>query len=120
MLMQFNGFPRDGLAFLGDLAAHNDRAWFAAHKQEYQATLLEPAQAFVGVLGERLRALAPGIRADPRTDGRGTLMRLSRDTRFSDDKTPTKPSSVACSGKVTARKPRAQRLGFGSRQTAWT
>ncbi len=90
MPMQFNAFPRDGLAFLADLAAHNDRAWFAAHKQEYQATLLEPAQAFVGVLGERLRALAPGIRADPRTDGRGTLMRLSRDTRFSDDKTPYK------------------------------
>jgi uncharacterized protein (TIGR02453 family) len=88
--MAFTGFPRDGLAFLADLAAHNERAWFVAHKQAYQSTLLEPAQAFVVVLGERLRALAPGIRADPRTDGRGTLMRLSRDTRFSDDKTPYK------------------------------
>ena len=42
------------------------------------------------VLGKRLRMLAPGIRVDPRTDGRGTLMRLSRDTRFSGDKTPYK------------------------------
>jgi uncharacterized protein (TIGR02453 family) len=88
--MAFTGFPHVGLAFLADLAAHNDRAWFAAHKQAYQSTLLEPAQVFVGVLGERLQALAPGIRVDPRTDGRGTLMRLSRDTRFSDDKTPYK------------------------------
>ncbi len=90
MRMEFTGFPRDGLAFLTELAAHNDRAWFAAHKQMYQSTLLEPAQAFVGVLGERLGALSPGIRADPRIDGRGTLMRLSRDTRFSHDKTPYK------------------------------
>jgi uncharacterized protein (TIGR02453 family) len=90
MRMIFTGFPPDGLAFLADLAAHNERAWFAAHKQAYQATLLEPAQAFVGALGERLQALAPGIRVDPRSDGRGTLMRLARDTRFSGDKTPYK------------------------------
>jgi uncharacterized protein (TIGR02453 family) len=90
MRMQFSGFSPDGLAFLADLAAHNDRAWFTTHKPVYQTMLLEPAQVFVGVLGERLRVLAPGIRADPRTDGRGTLMRLSRDTRFSDDKTPYK------------------------------
>jgi uncharacterized protein (TIGR02453 family) len=88
--MAFTGFPPDGLAFLAGLAAHNERAWFVAHKQAYQATLLAPAQAFVGALGERLQALAPGIRVDPRSDGRGTLMRLSRDTRFSDDKTPYK------------------------------
>lgn len=90
MRMQFSGFPHEGLAFLTDLAAHNDRAWFTAHKPVYQAMLLEPAREFVEVVGERLRALAPGIRVDPRTDGRGTLMRLSRDTRFSDDKTPYK------------------------------
>ena len=88
--MEFAGFPREGLAFLADLAAHNDRAWFTAHKRQYQSTLLEPAQAFVVMLGERLRMLAPGIRVDPRTDGRGTLMRLARDTRFSNDKTPYK------------------------------
>jgi uncharacterized protein (TIGR02453 family) len=88
--MAFTGFPPDRLAFLADLAVHNEQAWFAAHKQAYQATLLEPAQAFVSALGERLQTLAPGIHVDPRSDGRGTLMRLARDTRFSDDKTPYK------------------------------
>jgi uncharacterized protein (DUF2461 family) len=31
--MAFTGFSPDGLAFLADLAAHNDRAWFTAYKQ---------------------------------------------------------------------------------------
>jgi uncharacterized protein (TIGR02453 family) len=88
--MIFHGFPRAGLAFLADLAEQNDRAWFAANKQIYQSQLLAPAQAFVLALGARLSALAPGVQADPRTDGRGTLMRITRDTRFSPDKTPYK------------------------------
>ncbi len=88
--MSFPGFPVAGVAFLADLALHNDRAWFAAHKHLYQTTLLEPAQAFVLALGERLSAFMPDVHADPRTDGRGTLMRITRDTRFSRDKTPYK------------------------------
>jgi uncharacterized protein (DUF2461 family) len=81
--MAFAGFPRDGLAFLAELAANNQRDWFAAHRQRFQSQLLEPAQQFVVALGERLRVLAPTIHVDPRNDGRGTLMRLTRDTRFS-------------------------------------
>jgi uncharacterized protein (TIGR02453 family) len=90
MTMAFAGFPRDGLAFLAELAANNQRDWFAAHRQRFQSQLLEPAQGFVVALGERLRALAPAIHVDPRNDGRGTLMRLTRDTRFSKDTTPYK------------------------------
>lgn len=88
--MSFPGFPAAGITFLADLALHNDRAWFAAHKHRYQTTLLEPAQAFVLALGERLSTFVPDVHADPRTDGRGTLMRITRDTRFSRDKTPYK------------------------------
>src|SRR5712672_916901 len=32
--------------------------------------------------------LSNGVRCDTRTDGKGVLMRLHRDTRFSPDKTP--------------------------------
>ena len=84
----FTGFPQAGLKFLSDLAAHNERTWFEAHKEEYQKTLLEPAQAFVVALGVRLQALSNGINYDTRTDGRGVLMRIHRDIRFSQDKTP--------------------------------
>lgn len=88
--MGFPGFPREGVAFLAELAAHNDRVWFAAHKQRYQTLLLAPAQAFVVALGDRIRQQLPTIQVDSRTDGRGVLMRLTRDTRFSADKTPYK------------------------------
>ena len=87
-LPTFSGFPQAGLEFLANLAAHNDRVWFEAHKKEYHALLLEPAQAFVMTLGAKLQALSNGIRCDTRTDGKGVLMRLHRDTRFSPDKTP--------------------------------
>src|SRR5215469_3741506 len=39
-------------------------------------------------LGGHLQTLSNGVRSDPRTDGKGVLMRLHRDTRFSPDKTP--------------------------------
>jgi uncharacterized protein (TIGR02453 family) len=84
----FSGFPQAGLQFLADLAAHNNREWFEAHKNDYQEALLEPAQVFVMTLGMKLQALSNGIRSDTRMDGRGVLIRLRRDTRFSPDKTP--------------------------------
>lgn len=86
----FSGFPQAGLDFLAQLAVHNERAWFEAHKDEYQKMLLEPAQAFVVNLGAKLESLVDGLRCDPRTDGRGVLMRIHRDTRFSQDKSPYK------------------------------
>ena len=84
----FSGFPKKTVAFLRDLAVHNDREWFAAHRQEYEAVVMAPSRAFVLAMGERLRRLSPGIQAEPRTDG--SLFRLYRDTRFSPDKSPFK------------------------------
>jgi uncharacterized protein (TIGR02453 family) len=84
----FPGFPKKTVTFLRDLAAHNDRDWFAAHKAEYETSVLEPARAFVLAMGERLRRLTPGLRFDPRANG--SLFRIYRDTRFSADKSPYK------------------------------
>jgi uncharacterized protein (TIGR02453 family) len=84
----FSGFPRQIVPFFRALAAHNDRDWFAAHKQEYEAVVLAPARAFVLAMGERLRRLTPGIKFDPRANG--SLFRIYRDTRFSADKSPYK------------------------------
>ncbi|MCB9451420.1 MAG: DUF2461 domain-containing protein [Anaerolineaceae bacterium] len=86
----FSGFPQAGLDFLAQLAANNEWAWFEAHKDDYQKLLLEPAQAFVVNLGAKLEGLVDGLYSDPRTDGRGVLMRIHRDTRFSKDKSPYK------------------------------
>jgi uncharacterized protein (TIGR02453 family) len=105
--MLFSGFSREALSFLADLATHNDRAWFAAHKETCQQMLLAPAQQFVEVLGEQLRGLVPEIQVDTRTDGRGNLMRLARDTRFSADKSPYKTalSSLFWVGNEKTRSP---------------
>ena len=84
----FQGFPREGLQFLYDLAENNNREWFQDHKSDYQELLLEPGKLFVRDLGERLQTLSPGIISDTRTNGSGTIMRIYRDVRFSKDKTP--------------------------------
>lgn len=86
--MPFAGFPPEGLRFLAAIARNNNREWFAKHKHEYEEFLLEPAMDFVVALHQKLRAWAPGVRADPRVNG--SILRIYRDTRFSKDKTPYK------------------------------
>jgi uncharacterized protein (TIGR02453 family) len=75
--------------FLGDLAAHNQREWFEANRERYEACVREPALAFIAAMAPELARFAPHFRADPRKAG-GSLMRVFRDTRFSRDKTPYK------------------------------
>src|SRR5438876_5955775 len=83
------GTPAEGIQFLRDLRANNNKAWFDAHRKVYEEYLLEPAKQFVLDAGERLRKIAPGIHAEPRVQG-GSILRINRDTRFSKDKSPYK------------------------------
>jgi uncharacterized protein (TIGR02453 family) len=76
-------------AFLRDLAANNDRAWFLDNKERYLASVQEPALEFITDFGPRLRGISPHFTADARVVG-GSLFRIQRDTRFSKDKTPYK------------------------------
>lgn len=84
-----NGFPGRTCAFLADLAQNNDRAWFDAHKARYQTEWLEPAVAFVSAVSDHMAALTPPHKAEARVNG--SIRRLHRDTRFSEDKTPYDP-----------------------------
>ena len=87
----FTGFPQDGLQFLAELEENNERPWFEANKARFEEGLLQPAVAFVEIIGKRLQEeISAGIQYDPRTNGSGSLMRIYRDTRFSKDKTPYK------------------------------
>ena len=81
-------FPKPCHRFLRELAAHNDRAWFAANREHYHRSVLEPARDFVRAAGRALRRWSPEIYADPRANGQGSISRIQRDTRFSADKTP--------------------------------
>jgi uncharacterized protein (TIGR02453 family) len=82
-------FTPDLFAFLRELAANNDREWFAANKARYVADVQEPALAFIEDVGVRLAEVSSHVVADARTVG-GSLFRIYRDTRFSKDKTPYK------------------------------
>lgn len=82
-------FTPDLFAFLRDLAANNDRAWFHANKARYEDAVRQPALDFITDFVEPLATLSPHFVADSRTVG-GSLFRLNRDTRFSKDKTPYK------------------------------
>ena len=72
-------FGPDFLRFLVDLAAHNDREWFQAHKDRYEMAVRDPFLRFV---------------ADP-SPVRGSMMRIYRDIRFSRDKSPYKTAVAA-------------------------
>ena len=82
-------FDPEFFEFMADLAANNDREWFAANKERYEAEVLEPALAFIEDFSYRLREISPNFVADPRRTG-GSLFRIYRDTRFAKDKTPFK------------------------------
>lgn len=82
-------FTEQTFSFLAELAANNERLWFAANKSRYEALVREPALDFIDAMAPALASLAPRFRADNRLVG-GSLMRVYRDTRFARDKTPYK------------------------------
>ena len=70
---QFTGFPPQAFAFFKDLARHNNREWFQAHKEVYEQACREPMKALMADLGA----------------GAATrITRVNRDVRFSNDRSP--------------------------------
>ena len=80
--------------FLRALAKNNSREWFHGHREDYEIQLRNPFQALITDLQPDLREISEHYRADPRGVG-GSLFRIHRDTRFSNDKTPYKTWSGA-------------------------
>ncbi len=85
----FNGFPRVTIVFLADLEANNEKAWFEAHRADYERFYVDPALALVEALAPVAAALKPPHKAEARLNG--SLRRIHRDVRFSKDKTPYNP-----------------------------
>lgn len=83
---RFTGFSQNASAFLRDLAANNNKAWFEAHRQEYEEHLLEPLKALVSDLSGFMLSIDPDFMTIPAVDR--TISRIYRDTRFSKDKSP--------------------------------
>jgi len=82
-------FTQDTLNFLAALAANNQRDWFNAHKQDYEARVRTPALNFIHDIAPALQLISPHFLALPKKVG-GALMRVQRDIRFGTDKRPYK------------------------------
>lgn len=73
-------------SFLRDIALHNDREWFNAHRDRYEAAYGQFTLIATDMI-ERISRFEPGVIGLP---VKSTLYRFYRDTRFSLDKSPYK------------------------------
>ncbi len=78
--------------FLSALKKNNERDWFKANQERYEAAVREPALAFIRDFGPHLQRISGHFRADDRKVG-GSLFRIQRDTRFAKDKSPYKTNT---------------------------
>jgi uncharacterized protein (TIGR02453 family) len=78
-------FSRATFAFLRGLAENNEKAWFDAHRDDYERHVREPFAA-------ALEAAADATVGGPWElhGGRETMFRINRDVRFAKDKSPYK------------------------------
>src|SRR5580692_2761953 len=86
-------FRPEAIAFLRNLAKHNDRDWFQPRKAQFEAELKEPMLAVVRRITDAMIDFAPNhIRPAEKY-----LFRIYRDTRFPAHKRPYKTHAAAWS-----------------------
>ncbi len=79
-------FAPDFLQFFKDLAANNNRDWFAANKKRYESVVKKPMEIFVGDLIKEMAKHDKKIAITPSQ----AIFRINRDIRFAKDKSPYK------------------------------
>jgi len=99
---RFEGFADGGGRFFRALARHQDRAWFQAHKAEYEDGWARPMKLLLAEVRERIDPVFAHVdlAEEPK------VFRIFRDVRFSADKTPYKTHVAGillttASGRVT-------------------
>ena len=81
MKPKFPGFPPAAIAFLQDLAAHNNREWFQERKSIFDNEVKAPMVQLVEAFNAHLAEDAPKYVTSPAK----SIYRIYRDTRFSKD-----------------------------------
>ena len=84
-------FTRKTLAFLRALKRNNDREWFRARKDQWEQHVRAPMITLLQRLAVDFRTFGPEFVCDPKV----SLLRIYRDTRFSDNKAPLKTHVAA-------------------------
>lgn len=82
----FPGFSDDGLAFLRDLPANNDRDWFEERRSVYEDEVRLPLKFLIADVARRLKDTDLPLTGHPNT----SRFRIYRDLRFTDDNRPYK------------------------------
>ena len=75
--------------FLKELKKRNQRDWFLKNKERYEEELKQPMLRFITDFNSELQKVSKHLRADPKPVG-GSMFRIYRDVRFSEDKSPYK------------------------------
>jgi len=84
-------FTQRALRFFRELARHNEKTWFEAHREEYESEVRQPMRKLIEDLDTRFAEFAPEIGGDSKR----SMFRINRDIRFSKDKSPYK-THAAC------------------------
>jgi uncharacterized protein (TIGR02453 family) len=87
----FAGFGAGALPFFANLAANQNREWFAANKHVYETEIRAPLAALVDDLSFAFAVHDVPLTGDPKR----ALFRIHRDVRFSKDKSPYKTNAGA-------------------------
>src|SRR4051812_36084365 len=75
-------FNKRTMTFFRQLARHNEKAWFEAHRDVYENDARAPMRELIEELDVRFAAFAPEIVGDTKR----SMFRINRDIRFSKDK----------------------------------
>ncbi|MBK7763624.1 MAG: DUF2461 domain-containing protein [Bacteroidetes bacterium] len=74
------------ISFFKDLSKNNSTEWFQANKKRYESDVKKPFQLFIGDLISEVKKIDPSIQIEVAD----AIMRINRDIRFSNDKSPYK------------------------------
>ena len=74
-------FSKRSLTFFRQLARNNEKAWFEAHRADYENEVRAPMRELIEELDVRFAKFAPEIAGDPKR----SMFRINRDIRFSKD-----------------------------------
>jgi uncharacterized protein (TIGR02453 family) len=83
--MRFQGWPTQAITWFEGLEADNSRAFFQAHRGEYDESVRGPLEALLDEVADEF--------------GEGHAFRPNRDVRFSKDKSPYKTHAAAAIGR---------------------
>lgn len=77
-------FTQDFVEFFKELEFNNHKEWFHANKKRYEASVKRPFEIFVGKMIQEIQKYDSTLQIE----AKDCVLRINRDIRFSEDKSP--------------------------------